>query len=142
MLDQGLDLGRPLGPYMLQAAICACHARAPTFGDTDWATILALYDALLQLTASPVVSLNRAVAVLHVDGPAAALTILEPLLTDRRMSGYHLLHAVRGDCLLRSGRLDQAAAELERAAELAPTRVERSLLLERMSQALTLAADK
>ena len=73
MLDRAFDLARPLGPYSIQAAISACHARAPTFADTDWVAILALYDALAQLTASPVVELNRAVAVLHVDGSEAAL---------------------------------------------------------------------
>lgn len=139
MLDRAFDLGRPLGPYSLQAAISACHARAAAFGDTDWVAILALYDALAQLTASPVVEMNRAVALLHVDGPEAALAATEPLLADRRMARYHLLGAVRGDFLTRLGRHHDAAAELERAAELAPTRKERQLLLDRMAAALAAA---
>jgi predicted RNA polymerase sigma factor len=122
--------------FSLQAAISACHARAATFAVTDWVAILALYDALTQIARSPVVELNRAVAVLHVDGPEAALATTRPLLADRRMAGYHLLGAVRGDILTRLGRHAVAAAELERAAELAPTRQERQLLLGRMAQAL------
>jgi predicted RNA polymerase sigma factor len=136
MLDRAFDLARPLGPYTIQAAISACHARAPRFADTNWATILALYDALTQLTASPVVELNRAVAVLHVDGPEAALTATEPLLEDRRLNDYHLLGAVRADLLTRLGRHHQAAAELEHAAKIAPTKQERRLLLDRMAEAL------
>ncbi|MEU7629295.1 RNA polymerase sigma factor [Nocardia sp. NPDC049220] len=137
MLDRAFDLARPLGPYSLQAAIAACHTRAATFADTDWVAILALYDALAQLTASPVVELNRAVAVCYVDGPAAALAATEPLVEDRRMAHYHLLGAVRGDFLTRLGRHHEAAAELARAAELAPTRQERQLLLDRMTTART-----
>jgi RNA polymerase sigma factor (sigma-70 family) len=140
MLARAFDLGRPLGPYCLQAAVSACHARAATYAATDWTAILALYDALSQLTPSPVVELNRAVALLHVDGPQAALDATEPLLDDRRMTGYYLLGAVRGDFLTRLGRHADAAAELERAAELAPTRQERHLLLDRMTDALTAAA--
>ncbi|MET7421123.1 RNA polymerase sigma factor [Dactylosporangium sp. NPDC005555] len=136
MLDRAFDLARPLGVFSLQAAISACHARAATFAVTDWVAILALYDALTQITRSPVVELNRAVAVLHVDGPEAALATTRPLLADRRMAGYHLLGAVRGDILTRLGRHAEAAAELERAAELAPTKQERQLLLSRMAQAL------
>ena len=137
MLDRAFDLARPLGPYSMQAAISACHARAATFADTDWGAILALYDALSQVTASPVVELNRAVAVLHVDGPAAALAATEPLLAERRLARYHLLGAVRADFLNRLGRHHDAAAELERAADLAPTKQERQLLLDRMTAALT-----
>ncbi|WP_040840023.1 RNA polymerase sigma factor [Nocardia brevicatena] len=137
MLDRAFDLARPLGPYTLQAAISACHARAAAFTDTDWGAILALYDALTQVTASPVVELNRAVAVLHIDGPEAALAATEPLLEDRRMARYHLLGAVRGDLLTRLGRHHEAATELERAADLAPTKQERQLLLDRMTTALT-----
>ena len=139
MLDRAFDLARPLGPYSLQAAISACHARAATFADTDWVAILALYDALAQITASPVVELNRAVAVLYVDGPEAALAATAPLREDPRMAGYHLLGAVRGDLLARLGRHDEAAAELERAAELAPTKQERQLLLDRMAESLAAA---
>jgi RNA polymerase sigma factor (sigma-70 family) len=140
MLSRAFDLARPLGPYSLQAAISACHASATSYAATDWAAILALYDALTQLTPSPVVELNRAVALLHVDGPQAALDATDPLLHDRRMSGYHLLGAVRGDLLTRLGRHADAAAELERASELAPTKQERQLLLDRMTGALTAAA--
>jgi RNA polymerase sigma factor (sigma-70 family) len=139
MLDRAFDLARPLGSYSLQAAISACHARATTFAETDWVAILALYDALAQVTGSPVVALNRAVAVLHVDGPEAALAATEPLLVDRRMAGYHLLSAVRGDILTRLGRHHDAAAELEHAAELAPTKQERQLLLNRMAASLDAA---
>ena len=139
MLDRAFALARPLGPYTLQAAISACHARAPSFAHTDWVAILALYDALVQLTGSPVVELNRAVAILHLDGPEAALLVTEPLLEDRRLSGYHLLGAVRGDLLTRLGRHHQAAAELERAADIAPTKQERQLLLDRMVEALDAA---
>lgn len=137
MLDRATTLGRPLGPYTLQAAIAAYHARAATFADTDWAAIVALYDALAQLAPSPVVDLNRAVALLYSDGPEAALAATDPLREDRRLARYHLLGAVRGDILLRLGRNTEAAGELERAAELAPTRHERRLLLDRMTQALT-----
>ncbi|MEV5146945.1 RNA polymerase sigma factor [Streptomyces sp. NPDC052727] len=136
MLDRATGLGRPLGPYTLQAAIAAYHARANTFADTDWAAIIALYDALAQLAPSPVVELNRAVALLYADGPDAALAATDSLRDDRRLARYHLLGAVRGDILLRLGRNAEAAEELERAAELAPTRHERLLLLQRMSQAL------
>jgi predicted RNA polymerase sigma factor len=104
----------------VQAAIAACHARPARFEDTDWEAVLALYDALTQLTPSPVVELNRAVAVLHADGPQAALNALDAVREDPRIAGYHLLGAVRGDLLLRLGRHAEAAEELERAAGLAP----------------------
>ncbi|WTW98280.1 RNA polymerase sigma factor [Streptomycetaceae bacterium NBC_01309] len=140
MLDRAISLGHPLGPYTLQAAIAGYHARAATFADTDWGAIIALYDALSQLTASPVVALNRAVALLYSDGPEAALAATDTLTHDRRLARYHLLGAVRGDILLRLGRNTEAAEELEHAAELAPTRQERQLLLKRMTQALTTKA--
>jgi RNA polymerase sigma factor (sigma-70 family) len=136
MLDRAIGLRRPLGPYTLQAAIAGYHARAATFADTDWAAIVALYDALAQLTPSPVIDLNRAVALLYSDGPQAALAAADALREDRRLTRYHLLGAVRGDILLRLGRNTEAAEELERAAQLAPTRHERRLLLERMARAL------
>jgi RNA polymerase sigma factor (sigma-70 family) len=142
MLDRALELSRPLGPYAIQAAIAACHARAATFADTDWATVLALYDALLQVTGSPVVELNRAVAVLHLDGPQAALDAVEPLRGDQRLARYHLLGAVRGDLLARLHRRTEAAAELEHAASLAPTRQERRLLLARMAACLGTTASE
>jgi RNA polymerase sigma factor (sigma-70 family) len=130
-LDRAIALRRPLGPYTVQAAIAACHARAPTFAATDWEAIVALYDALGQLAPSPVVDLNRAVAVMHADGPDAALAALEPLRDDPRLARYHLLGAVRGEALERAGRHAEAARELEHAAALAPTRRERALLLDR-----------
>ncbi|GAA1877743.1 RNA polymerase sigma factor [Asanoa iriomotensis] len=134
-LGRARKLRKPLGPYTVQAAIAACHARAPRFADTDWAAILALYDALSQLAPSPVVRLNRAVALLHVDGPQAALDAVEELAADPRLHRYHLFGAVRGDLLLRLGRHAEAAEELERAAALAPTRQERTLLMERAAAA-------
>jgi predicted RNA polymerase sigma factor len=134
-LARAKSLRKPLGPYTVQAAIAACHARAPRFDDTDWEAILALYDALTRLAPSPVVELNRAVAVLHVDGPQAALAAVDALHDDPRMARYHLFGAVRGDLLARLGRHAEAAEELERAAGLAPTRHERALLMERAAAA-------
>ena len=134
-LARARSLRKPLGPYTVQAAIAACHARARRFGDTDWEAILALYDALSQLAPSPVVELNRAVAVLHVDGPRAALAAVDALRDDPRMARYHLLGAVRGDLLLRLGQHAEAAEDLERAAGLAPTRHERAMLMERAAAA-------
>lgn len=130
-LDRATHLGRPLGPYTVQAAIAACHARAPRFEDTDWEAIVALYDALAQLAPSPVVALNRAVAVMHADGPQAALEALDAVAHDPRLARYHLLGAVRADALVRLGRPAEAAEELERAAGLAPTQRERDLLMAR-----------
>ena len=130
-LDRATHLGRPLGPYTVQAAIAACHARAPRFEDTDWEAIVALYDALAQLAPSPVVALNRAVAVMHADGPQAALDALDAVANDPRLARYHLLGAVRADALVRLGRPAEAAEELERAAGLAPTPRERDLLMAR-----------
>lgn len=130
-LERATHLGRPLGPYTVQAAIAACHARAPRFEDTDWEAIVALYDALAQLAPSPVVALNRAVALMHADGPQAALDALDAVAGDPRLARYHLLGAVRADALVRLGRTDEAAEELERAAGLAPTQRERDLLMAR-----------
>lgn len=135
-LDRATGLRRPLGPYTVQAAIAACHARARTWEDTDWEAIVALYDALGQLAPSPVVEVNRAVAVLHADGPQAALDALDAVADDPRLARYHLLGAVRGDVLQRLGRHDEAAECLEHAAALAPTRHERTLLMERAAAAL------
>jgi predicted RNA polymerase sigma factor len=129
--------GRALGPYTLQAAIAACHSRAARFEDTDWEAVVALYDALAQVAPSPVVELNRAVAVLHADGPHAALVAVDALRTDPRMARYHLLGAVRADVLLRLDRPGEAAVELERAALLAPTTHERTLLRTRAAEART-----
>ncbi|OLT19409.1 RNA polymerase subunit sigma-24 [Pseudonocardia sp. CNS-139] len=134
-LARARTAGKPLGPYTVQAAIAACHSRAPRFEDTDWEAVIALYDALAQLAPSPVVDLNRAVAVLHADGPDAALAALDGIRGDPRMARYHLYGAVRADVLLRMGRHDEAADELERAADLAPTARERALLLSRAAAA-------
>jgi predicted RNA polymerase sigma factor len=123
----------PLGPYSLQAAIAACHARAGTSEETDWPRIVALYDALHELQPSPIVSLNRAVAVSMAYGPAAALEIVDDLRNESRLRDYHLLPSVRGDLLERLGRFEEAGAEFSRAASLTANARERSLLLERMA---------
>jgi RNA polymerase sigma factor (sigma-70 family) len=123
--------GGALGPYALQAAIAACHARARTPGETDWARIAALYDALAQLMPSPVVELNRAVAVAMAFGPAAGLELVDALTPEPSLKAYHLLPSVRGDLLAKLGRLDEARAEFEHAASLTRNARERTLLLER-----------
>ncbi|WP_028918466.1 RNA polymerase sigma factor [Pseudoxanthomonas sp. J35] len=133
-LERARQLGGTLGPYALQAALAACHARAPTAADTDWARIVALYDALVQLAPSPVVELNRAVAVSMASGPAVALESVDALRDGPKLANYHLLPSVRGDLLFRLGRLDEARAEFERAAELAGNARERKLLLERAAR--------
>jgi predicted RNA polymerase sigma factor len=120
-----------LGPYALQAAIAACHARARSLDETDWQRIVALYDALAELTGSPVVELNRAVAVAMAYGPQAGLELIEPLRTAAALRAYHLLPSVRGDLLAKLGRLDEARAEFERAAALTQNTRERELLLVR-----------
>jgi RNA polymerase sigma-70 factor, ECF subfamily len=130
-LTRSEQLGGALGPYALQAAIAACHARAPTPEETDWARIAALYDALAELAPSPVVELNRAVAVAMAFGPAAGLELVDPLTAEPALTGYHLLPSVRGDLLAKLGRFDEARAELERAASLTRNTRERDLLLER-----------
>ena len=130
-LGRAEALGGALGPYALQAAIAACHARAPTPQATDWPRIAALYDALAQLAPSPVVELNRAVAVAMAFGPAAGLDIADALRAEPRLAGYHLLPSVRGDLLARLGRPAEARAEFERAAALTRNARERELLLER-----------
>ena len=116
------------GPYTLQAAIAACHARATRAEDTDWARIVALYDLLGQRNPSPVVALNRAVAVSMAYGAAAALPLVDALLENPQLQAYHLLPAVRGDLLMRLGRYDEARADFERAAGLTRNERERSLL--------------
>ena len=120
-----------LGPYALQAAIAACHARARTAGETDWHRIAALYDALAQLTPSPVVELNRAVAVAMAFGPAAGLEITDALTAEPSLKAYHLLPSVRGDLLFKLGRFTEAQAEFERAATLTQNAREREFLLHR-----------
>lgn len=130
-LDRAERLGGGRGPYALQAAIAACHARARTAAETDWPRIAFLYDALARLTRSPVVELNRAVAVAHAEGPAAGLELVEALTSEPSLRDYHLLPAVRGDLLARLGRLREARAEFERAAGLTRNARERALLLAR-----------
>jgi len=124
-------LARPLGPYTLQAAIAACHARARTGAETDWPRIVALYDALVEATRSPVVKLNRAVAVSMAFGPVAGLELVDALLEEPALRSYHLLPSVRGDLLAKLGRAAEARAEFEHAASLAQNARERELLLSR-----------
>ena len=125
-----------LGPYGLQAAIAACHARARTPEETDWERIAALYDALAQIAPSPVVELNRAVAVAMAFGPAEGLALVDALAGERALEGYHLLPGVRGDLLVRLGRGAEARAEFERAAALTRNARERELLLGRAAAAV------
>jgi RNA polymerase sigma factor (sigma-70 family) len=133
-LARAEDLGSALGPYALQAAIAACHARARTPGETDWARIAALYDALAQVAGSPVVELNRAVAVAMAFGPAAGLELVDRLRSEPALQAYHLLPSVRGDLLAKLGRSREARIEFERAAALTLNERERKLLLERASE--------
>src|SRR5437867_4387405 len=130
-LKRAEELSGALGPYALQAAIAACHARARTPAETDWARIVALYDALAQIAPSPVVELNRAVAVGMAFGPAAGLELVDALTSEPLLEGYHLLPSARGDLLTKLGRLDEARAEFERAALLTRNTRERELLLAR-----------
>jgi RNA polymerase sigma factor (sigma-70 family) len=130
-LERAEALGGARGPYALQAAIAACHARARTAGETDWARIVGLYGALAEQTPSPIVELNRAVALAMHLGPAAGLEIVDALRSEPALARYHLLPSVRGDLLMKLGRFDEARAELERAASLTENARERSLLLER-----------
>jgi RNA polymerase sigma factor (sigma-70 family) len=130
-LERAEKLGGTLGPYALQAAIAACHARALTAEATDWPRIAALYATLAQLAPSPVIELNRAVALSMAFGPAAGLELVDTLLDEPALANYHLLPTVRGDLLARLGRLDEARAEFERAATLTQNLRERELLLER-----------
>jgi predicted RNA polymerase sigma factor len=128
-------LGRPLGPYVLQAAIAACHARARSAEQTDWARIASLYQALSRLTPTPVVELNRAVAVAMASGPADGLAIIDAIAADPALRDYHLLPTVRGDLLARLGRHDEARAEFRHAATLASNARERALLERRAADA-------
>ena len=130
-LERAEELGAALGPYALQAAIAACHARATTVEETDWLRIVALYDALAQLTPSPVVELNRAVAVAMAFGPQAGLELVDALTREPSLEGYYLLPSVRGDLLARLGRFEEAHREFERAASLSRNAPERELLLSR-----------
>ena len=124
-------LSGALGPYVMQAAIAACHAQAPSFKDTPWPRVVALYDGLAALTGSPVVELNRAVAVAMAFGPEAALELVDALAQEPALDRYHLVGSVRGDLLARLGRLNEARAEFERAADLCQNGPERELLLSR-----------
>jgi RNA polymerase sigma factor (sigma-70 family) len=130
-LERAERLGGVPGPYALQAAIAACHARARTPEETDWPRIVALYGTLAEVSPSPVVELNRAVAVAMASGPKAGLDLVDALLAEPSLRDYHLLPSVRGDLLARLGRNDEARAELERAASLTRNERERALLLER-----------
>ena len=129
-LDRAEKLSRG-GSYVLQAAIAACHARAHTNEETDWARIAALYEQLAQLTPSPVVELNRAVALSFASGPAAGLELVDRLTSEPLLKTYHLLPSVRGDLLKKLGRMDEARTEFERAASLTRNARERKLLLDR-----------
>jgi len=130
-LDRAERLGGERGPYVLQAAIAACHARARTADETDWERIVALYDALAELTPSPIVELNRAVAVSMAYGPATALELVEPLQSEPALRNYHLLPSVRADLLMKLKRFPEARVEFERAASMTRNSRERALLLER-----------
>ncbi len=130
-LDRAGKLGGARGPYTLQAAIAACHATARTAQETDWPRIAALYEALAQRTPSPVVELNRAVAVAMAFGPAAGLELVDALASEPVLKSYHLLPSVRGDFLFKLGRFAEAQAEFERAASLVRNAREREFLLDR-----------
>lgn len=132
-LDRAEKLNAKRGPYTIQAAIAACHARAHTPAETDWGRIVSLYDELVELAPSPVVQLNRAVAVAMVSGPAAGFELTEKLTSESSLKNYHLLPSVRGDLLTKLGRLAEARAEFERAATLTQNVRERDLLLARAS---------
>jgi RNA polymerase sigma factor (sigma-70 family) len=134
-LERAVKLGGEAGAYRLQAEIAACHARAHTGDETDWARIATLYQELARVTPSPVVELNRAVAVGMADGPAAGLKLIEALTSEPSLKGYHLLPSVRGDLLAKLGRVDEARREFERAASLTRNERERALLLQRAAGA-------
>jgi RNA polymerase sigma factor (sigma-70 family) len=133
-LTRASALGGPPGPYALQAAIAACHAQARTYEETDWTVIASLYGQLVALTPSPVVELNRAVAVSMAEGPAAGLVLADALADEPALKGYHLLPSVRGDLLARLGRRDEARAEFERAAALTRNERERLFLQDRAAR--------
>jgi predicted RNA polymerase sigma factor len=134
-LARAAQLGGPPGSYQLQAAIAACHARARTADETDWSRIAELYAELAALVPSPVVELNRAVAVGMASGPAAGLAIVDGLMSEPSLRNYHLLPSVRADLLAKLGRHDEARAEFERAAGMTQNARERALLLERAGRA-------
>jgi RNA polymerase sigma-70 factor (ECF subfamily) len=134
LLERAMRMGRP-GPYQLQAAIVAVHAAAPAYADTDWPQIVALYDRLVRRQPTPVVALNRALAVAELAGPAVGLAEIEPL--EERLASYHLFHAARGELLRRLGRHEEAAAATARALELTDNPAERELLRRRLRDAGT-----
>jgi RNA polymerase sigma-70 factor (ECF subfamily) len=133
LVERALTGGR-FGPYGLQAAIAAVHAEAPVAEATDWPQIVGLYDLLLSMTPTPVVALNRAVAISMRDGPDAALAIVDALLTDRQLAQYHLAHAVRADLYRQTGRIGEARAAYERALELTQQEPERRFLAKRLAE--------
>jgi predicted RNA polymerase sigma factor len=133
-LERAEELGGERGPYVLQAAIAACHARARTPAQTDWAHMAQLYGELVRLVPSPIVELNRAVAVGMAFGPQAGLDLVDALTSEPALENYHLLPSVRGDFLVRLGRFDEARAEFERAAALTGNAREREFLLQRVRE--------
>jgi RNA polymerase sigma-70 factor, ECF subfamily len=133
-LKRAEDLGGAHGPYVLQAAIAACHARARTAAETDWPRIVSIYETLAEVTPSPVVELNRAVAVAMAYGPQAGLDLVDELKAEPTLKAYHLLPSVRGELLRKLGRLDEARTEFERAASMTENARERELLLARAAQ--------
>jgi RNA polymerase sigma factor (sigma-70 family) len=130
-LERARSLAAPAGSYQLQAAIAACHARARTIESTDWRQIVDLYQQLVEVTSSPVVELNRAVAIAMVDGPAAGLRVVDELAESQVLAGYHLLHAVRGDLLEKLGRREEARTAFALAASMTSNRAEQQMLEER-----------
>ncbi|MFL5638640.1 MAG: RNA polymerase sigma factor [Gemmatimonadaceae bacterium] len=139
-LDRAERLGGARGPYALQAAIVACHARARTGEETDWERIVALYDALAELTPSPIVDLNRAVAVSMAYGPALGLELVDALRSEPALKAYHLLPSVRGDLLVKLGRSSEARQEFERAASMTRNEREREFLLGRAASCVDTAS--
>lgn len=133
-LHHAQKLGGGAGNYTLQAAIAACHARAGTAAETDWERIVLLYDALLQISPSPIVALNRAVAVGMSQGPAAGLDAVDALATESALTSYHLVPSVRGDLLMKLGRFTEAREEIQRAIAIAQNRREQELLMEKLKQ--------
>jgi RNA polymerase sigma-70 factor, ECF subfamily len=134
-LERAEALGGAQGPYALQAGIAACHARATSAESTDWPRIISLYAALARVTPSPIVELNRAVAVSMAEGPAAGLAIVDAIASEPALASYPHLPAVRGDLLVKVGRFDEATRELERAASLTKNARDRKLLLGRAAEA-------
>jgi predicted RNA polymerase sigma factor len=133
-LQRSQALGGGAGNYALQAAIAACHARAATASDTDWERILLLYDALLQISPSPVVELNRAVAVAMAHGPAAGLEALDSLADEPALADYHLLPSVRGDLLMKLGRYAEAREQIQSAIAMTRNTREQELLMKKLKQ--------